>query len=66
MALMELAFDLALHILSSQGGFLIKGFQGEGFDQFLLEIKKQFKRVVIRKPDASRGRSREVYILARR
>jgi 23S rRNA (uridine2552-2'-O)-methyltransferase len=63
----ELALDFALRVLgeSSAGGFLVKVFQGQGFDEYLLEIRKHFKKVVIRKPKASRGRSREVYILAR-
>ncbi len=63
----ELALDFALRVLgeASVGGFLVKVFQGEGFDAFLIELRKHFKKVVIRKPKASRGRSREVYILAR-
>lgn len=65
MALAELAMDFALRVLKQDGGFLIKVFQGEGFDEFLLDLRKKFKKVVIRKPKASRGRSREVYILAR-
>lgn len=65
MALAEMALDFAKQVLNDQGGFLIKAFQGEGFDAFLLEVRKHFKKVVIRKPDASRGRSREVYILAK-
>ncbi len=64
-ALAELAFDLALQVLNADGGFLTKVFQGEGFDAFLAQIRLHFKKIVIRKPDASRGRSREVYILAR-
>lgn len=66
-AMAELALDFALKVIneSSAGGFLVKVFQGEGFDAFLVEIRKHFKKVVIRKPKASRGRSREVYILAR-
>lgn len=63
--LAELALDFALKVLSPEGGFLIKMFQGEGFDAYLAEIKKQFQKTVIRKPKASRSRSREVYILAR-
>jgi 23S rRNA (uridine2552-2'-O)-methyltransferase len=63
--LAELALDFALKVLHPEGGFLIKLFQGEGFDAYLMEIKKQFKKTVIRKPKASRKRSREVYILAR-
>jgi len=65
MYLSELALDFALQVLNQAGGFLIKVFQGEGFDALLTEIKRSFKSVVIRKPNASRGRSREVYILAR-
>ena len=65
-ALGELALDFALQILHEQGGFLIKVFQGEGFDAFLKQIRSHFKKVVIRKPKASRGRSNEVYILARK
>ena len=64
----ELALDFATKVIDASsvgGGFLVKVFQGEGFDAFLLEIRKHFKKVVIGKPKASRGRSREVYILAR-
>ena len=63
--LAELALDFALKILPPDGGFLIKLFQGEGSDAFLADIKRQFQKTVIRKPKASRSRSREVYILAR-
>lgn len=65
MYLAELAFDFALRVLPEDGGFLIKVFQGEGFDAFLATIRKHFQKTVIRKPKASRKRSREVYILAR-
>ncbi len=64
-ALAELALDFAVRVLSKSGGFLVKVFQGEGFEAFLAEIRRHFKKVVIRKPKASRGRSSEVYILAR-
>jgi 23S rRNA (uridine2552-2'-O)-methyltransferase len=63
--LAELALDFALQVLDEKGGFLTKVFQGDGFDPFLLAIRRHFKKVVIRKPKASRGRSREVYIVAR-
>lgn len=63
--LAELALDFAMKVLSPEGGFLLKLFQGEGFDAFLADVKKKFKKTVIRKPKASRSRSREVYILAR-
>ncbi len=65
MYLAELALDFALRVLQQEGGFLIKVFQGEGFDTFLGELKRHFKTVIIRKPKASRGRSREMYVLAR-
>jgi 23S rRNA (uridine2552-2'-O)-methyltransferase len=65
MYLAELALDFALLVLNVTGGFLIKVFQGEGFDAFLTSIRKNFKEVAIRKPKASRDRSREVYILAK-
>jgi 23S rRNA (uridine2552-2'-O)-methyltransferase len=63
--LAELALDFALRVLGNRGGFLVKVFQGSGFDEFLVQIKQNFKKVTIRKPKASRGRSREVYVLAR-
>jgi 23S rRNA (uridine2552-2'-O)-methyltransferase len=65
MELAELALDLASKVLKTGGGFLTKMFQGEGFDPFLVAVRQQFKKVVIRKPKASRDRSREVYILAK-
>lgn len=65
MYLAELALDFALRVLNTKGGFLIKVFQGEGFDAFYADIKRRFKVVATRKPKASRGRSREIYILAR-
>lgn len=63
--LAELALDLALKVMEKNGCFLVKVFQGSGFDEFLREIRQHFKKVTIRKPKASRGRSREVYVLAR-
>ncbi len=65
MYLAELALDFAKNGLSNKGVFLIKLFQGEGFDQFVTDAKKAFLSVVIRKPKASRARSREVYLLAK-
>lgn len=65
MELAELAFDLASQVLNKQGGLLVKVFQGEGFDAFLIALRRVFEKVVIRKPKASRDRSREVYLLAR-
>jgi 23S rRNA (uridine2552-2'-O)-methyltransferase len=64
MLLAEMALDFSLTVLPLGGGFLIKVFQGEGFETFLKDIRRHFLRVLIRKPKASRGRSREVYIVA--
>ena len=63
--LCELALDLALRVLKPNGAFLVKLFQGQGSDEFLREMRKRFSSVVVRKPQASRPRSREVYVLAR-
>lgn len=65
MYLAELAMDFAVNALSKKGIFLIKLFQGEGFDSYVAEARKHFVQVVIRKPKASRARSREVYLLAK-
>ncbi|MCD8524693.1 MAG: 23S rRNA (uridine(2552)-2'-O)-methyltransferase RlmE [Gammaproteobacteria bacterium] len=63
MYLVELVVDFVKHYLATNGTMAIKVFQGEGFDACVLSIRKMFKKVIIQKPDASRGRSREVYIL---
>lgn len=65
MHLVELALDFAVMHLSKQGDFLVKVFQGEGFDTFLKSMRTHFNKVITRKPDASRARSREVYLLGR-
>ncbi|MEZ5536794.1 MAG: 23S rRNA (uridine(2552)-2'-O)-methyltransferase RlmE [Thiolinea sp.] len=62
--LCELALDMAQQVLKPNGAFVVKLFQGEGSEDFLKEVRKHFKRVKIRKPSASRPRSREVYVLA--
>jgi len=64
MYLAELAFDLATKVLATGGGFVVKVFQGTGFDAYLTDCRGAFKTVKVRKPEASRGRSREVYIVA--
>lgn len=64
MYLVELALDLAQQTLRPGGKFLAKVFQGEGFDDYLKALRGSFAKVVTRKPDASRARSREVYLLA--
>jgi 23S rRNA (uridine2552-2'-O)-methyltransferase len=63
MYLVELALDLARQTLKPGGSFLVKIFQGEGFDAYLKDMRTSFNKVVTRKPDASRTRSREVYLL---
>lgn len=65
MYLVELALDLAQQILKPGGVFVAKVFHGEGFDEYVRQVKSGFERVVTRKPDASRSRSREVYIVAK-
>ncbi len=65
MYLVELALQFAIENLAKEGSFLVKVFQGEGFENFLKEMRLHFKKVVTRKPNASRARSREVYLLGR-
>lgn len=62
--LCELALDMCHQVLKPNGSFAIKVFQGEGFDQYLKAVKEAFKVVKTRKPDSSRARSREVYLVA--
>lgn len=64
MYLAELALDFAKKVLVSDGIFLVKVFQGTGFDSYLKDLRQHFKRVKIRKPLASRDRSKEMYLLA--
>ncbi|MGZ8164292.1 MAG: 23S rRNA (uridine(2552)-2'-O)-methyltransferase RlmE [Methylobacter sp.] len=61
----ELALDTAKTVLTKDGTFLVKLFQGEGFEKFHHDVQKFFSKVSIRKPKASRPRSNEVYILAK-
>lgn len=63
--LAELALDFARQCLKPGGDFLVKAFQGEGFDRFLKELRVAFATVAPRKPRASRARSAEQYLLAR-
>lgn len=65
MLLAELALDFARKVLKPGGKFVCKVFHGEGFDAFVKEIRAAFGAVLTRKPDASRGRSREVYVIAK-
>jgi 23S rRNA (uridine2552-2'-O)-methyltransferase len=64
MHLAELAMDFADGHLKPGGAFLIKLFQGTGFDDYLRELRRRYAKVSIRKPAASRKRSPEVYALA--
>ena len=63
--LAELALELAGKVLTSNGVFIAKLFQGQGFDPFVLDVRKMFNGVSIIKPEASRSRSREVYLVAK-
>jgi len=63
MHLAELAMEFALEHLKPDGSFLVKVFQGAGFEDFLKLMRSRFSRVVTRKPKASRDRSSEVYLL---
>ncbi|WP_060518480.1 23S rRNA (uridine(2552)-2'-O)-methyltransferase RlmE [Pseudomonas sp. NBRC 111134] len=65
MFLCELALDLATRVLKPGGDFLIKIFQGEGFDVYLKDVRSKFDKVQMRKPSSSRDRSREQYLLGR-
>jgi 23S rRNA (uridine2552-2'-O)-methyltransferase len=64
MELAELASDFAGKCLKPGGSFLVKLFQGRGFDEYIRGLRAGFGRVTLRKPKASRARSREVYALA--
>ncbi len=65
MYLTDLALDMARQVLKPGGDFLVKVFQGEGFDEYMRDVRSSFSKVITRKPKASRPRSREVYLLAR-
>lgn len=63
MYLVELALDFTKQHLKPGGNFLAKVFQGEGFEDYLKDLRSNFDKVVTRKPKSSRDRSREVYLL---
>ena len=63
--LVELALDMACQVLKPKGSFVAKVFQGEGYDAFVRQLKEHFTTVVVRKPEASRPRSREVYLVGK-
>jgi len=65
MYLVELALDFANSTLKPGGAFLTKVFQGDGFEALLKELRQQYTQVLTRKPDSSRSRSKETYLLAK-
>lgn len=65
MYLVELALDMVRQVLKPKGNFVAKVFQGEGSENYLKDVRTSFEKVVIRKPAASRPRSREVYIVSK-
>ena len=62
--LVELAIDFAAKVLVENGNLLLKAFHGEGFEDIIRGLRGQYRKVLVRKPRASRPRSREVYVLA--
>ncbi|HWK54650.1 MAG TPA: SAM-dependent methyltransferase, partial [Hyphomicrobiales bacterium] len=65
MYLIELAVDFARQTLKPGASLLMKVFQGEGYPELLATLRQQYGQVLSRKPEASRPRSREIYLLAR-
>jgi 23S rRNA (uridine2552-2'-O)-methyltransferase len=65
MYLAELALEFVRSRLKPGGDFVVKLFQGTDFDSYVREVRSLFNKVQVRKPKASRPRSREVYLLAR-
>lgn len=63
--LVELALDMVRRVLKPKGNFVVKVFQGSGSDAYLKDVRTSFEKVSVRKPAASRSRSREVYVVAR-
>lgn len=63
--LVELALDMVCRVLKPKGNFVAKVFHGEGYDDYVKAVRQHFEKVVIRKPDASRPRSREVYVVGK-
>lgn len=65
MHLAELALEFALQHLKPGGSFLVKVFQGDGFDEYIRAMRGHFRQVATRKPKASRGRTNETFLLAK-
>lgn len=66
MYLAELALDFAEQWLAPGGSYVVKVFHGEDFDNYVKKVRSMFEKVQVRKPSASRPRSREVYVLGHR
>lgn len=64
MYLVELALDMCHQVLKPGGAFAVKVFQGQGFEEFMRDVRAAFTTVKTRKPESSRARSREVYLVA--
>jgi 23S rRNA (uridine2552-2'-O)-methyltransferase len=65
LALAEMVYDFALKHLKPRGNLVVKAFQGAGYEGFLKTLRKRFDTVLVRKPEASRSRSSEVYVVAK-
>ena len=65
MYLVELALDMARQVLKTKGDFVAKVFQGAGSEAYVKALRRSFEKLLIRKPAASRPRSREVYVVAK-
>ena len=65
MHLAELSLEFALAHMKPEGAFLVKVFQGTDYENFIRSMREAFQSVVVRKPDASRDRSAELYLLGR-
>jgi 23S rRNA (uridine2552-2'-O)-methyltransferase len=63
--LAEISLELCNQLLNKGGNFIVKVFQGEFFKEFIAKMKKMFEKVMISKPDASRKRSSEIYVVGR-
>ena len=64
MHLAELVFEFSCQVLRQDGVLLVKMFQGQGTEEFTSRLRQRFHQVRVRKPVASRGKSREFYMLA--
>ncbi len=65
MYLVELALDMAINVLKPGANYVAKVFHGEGYDAYVKQLREHFDKVVVRKPEASRARSREVYLVGK-